>query len=336
MDKIKFAQFGLGPIGLESLRHAAAQPWLEIVGAVDHDSRKAGRPLAEVSGIGALDGLAVAASLEELFRDVAPTVIVHTASSSAAATLAQMRPALEVGVSVVSSCEELVFPALRSPALAREYDALCRHTGARLVGTGVNPGFVMDVLPICLTGVCREVEAIRIERVVDAATRRQPLQAKVGSGQPAAEFRGKLAAGRAGHAGLRESLALVAHALGWRLDAIRETAEPVIAARPLQTEFFAVAPGQVCGIHQRATGVVDGRDRLELDLQMFLGAPDPRDVVSISGRPGLRVRIDGGVAGDDATVAALVNTVPRLLAASPGLRLLNELALPAWAGGRSV
>lgn len=335
MQRTKIAQFGLGPIGLDSLRLAALHPALEVVGAVDIDPAKAGRPLAEVSGVGALDGLLVSSSLEELFRETPPAVILHTASSRAAETLAQMRPALELGVSVVSTCEELVFPALRSPALTKEYDALCRHTGARVVAAGVNPGFVMDVLPICLTSVCRDVDAIVIERVVDAATRRRPLQAKIGSGQPPASFRQELAAGRAGHAGLRESLALIAHALGWNVTEIRESAEPVVATRRVRSDHFAVEAGQVCGIHQRAVAASGGRERLVLDLQMYLGAPDPRDVVEILGRPSLKVRIEGGVAGDVATTASLVNTVPRLLAAPPGLRLPHELPLPAWTGATS-
>lgn len=335
MHRIKVAQFGLGPIGLESLQHAAQQPWLEITGAVEKDPAKAGRPLAEVTGLPALDGLTVSASLEELFREAPPEVILHTASSSAAASLAQLRPALELGVNVVSTCEELIFPALRSPALAKEYDALCRHAGARLVATGVNPGFVMDVLPVCLTGVCRTVDSILVQRVVDASTRRQSLQAKIGSGQEAATFRAKLAAGQAGHAGLRESLALIAHAMGWTLDGVTESAEPVLATREIRTAFYAVAAGQVCGIHQRATGTSKGRERITLDLQMFLGAPDPRDFVVIRGQPDLDVTLAGGVAGDTATVAALVNTVPRLWAAPAGLRLLTELALPGCAGVRA-
>lgn len=336
MKKTKIAQFGLGPIGLEALRLAVEQPWLEIVGAVDNDPAKAGRPLAEVSGLAQLDGLTVVPSLEDLFREAPPEVILHTASSRVASALAQMRPALELGVSVASTCEELIFPALRAPELAREYDALCRHTGARIVGTGVNPGFVMDLLPVCLTGVCREVESVRVERVVNASTRRQPLQAKIGSGRPADALRADLQAGRAGHAGLRESLALLAHALGWRLAAVTETAEPVVADRPIRTAFFDVARGQACGIHQRAVGVVDDRERVELDLRMYLDAAEPRDTIVIRGRPGLAVTIAGGVAGDVATIAALVNVVPRLLAAPAGLRLITELAVPAWTGARGA
>jgi len=332
MKRIKVAQFGLGPIGVEALRFAAQRPWLEIVGAVDHDPAKAGRPLTEITGLGALDGLRVARDLEALFRETPPEVILHTASSSAAATLAQMRPALEFGVSVASTCEQLIFPALKEPALAKEYDALCRHTGARVVATGVNPGFVMDVLPIALTGVSREVESIRVERVVDAATRRRPLQAKIGSGQEAEEFSDGLRSGRAGHAGLIESAALVAHAMGWTLDSLVEEGEPVLAEREIVSPFFTVPPGRVCGIRQRAVGASGGLERVVLEIAMFLGAPQPHDRIVVRGRPPLDVTVTGGVAGDDATVAALINVVPRLLAAPPGLRLATDLALPKWTG----
>lgn len=99
----------------------------------------------------------------------------------------QIEPMARAGISVVSSCEELLYPPLREPRLAKRLDQLCKQHGARVLGTGVNPGFVMDVLPVCLTGVCRTVRAIRIQRVVNAATRRGPLQKKSGSGLPPAE-----------------------------------------------------------------------------------------------------------------------------------------------------
>lgn len=332
MKRIKVAQFGLGPIGLESLKLAAQQPWLEIVGAVDNAPAKVGRPLTEITGLAALDGLKVARDLEELFRDTPPEVILHTASSSAAASLAQMRPALELGVSVASTCEELIFPALKAPQIAQEYDALCRLTGARVVATGVNPGFVMDVLPICVTAVSRSVDKIEVTRVVNASTRRQPLQTKIGSAQAAAPFREKLRDGRAGHAGLRESLALVAHAMGWTLDSISEVGEPVLAEREIRTAFFTVQRGEVCGIHQRAVGTQAGVEKIVLDIAMYLDAPNPHDRIVIAGRPPLDVVVNGGVAGDDATVAALVNVVPRLLSSVPGLRLATDLPLPRWSG----
>lgn len=332
MKKVKVTQFGLGPIGLESLRFAAQQPWIEIVGAVDNDPAKAGRSLAEFTGLGSLDGLRVSPTLEAAFRDTQPDVILHTATSRARATLEQLRPALEFGVSVASTCEELIFPALTVPDLFDEYHALCRHTGARVVATGVNPGFAMDLLPICLTGVCQSVDRIKVQRIVNATTGRRPLQAKIGCGQEPDVFRAKVRAGRAGHAGLRESLALVAHAMGWTLDSIDEICEPVIAETKIETNYFTVNIGQVCGIHQQAKGILAGVEKISLDLQLYLNAPTPRNTIEITGRPSLKLAIDGGIAGDEATIAALVNVVPRLLAAPPGIRLLTELGAPGIAG----
>lgn len=331
MKKIKVIQFGLGPIGLESLKLAAEQSWLEVAGGVDIDPAKAGRTLGDLTGVAALAGARVFPTIEALFAAVGkPDVILHTAGSSAAASFAQMRGALAEGVSVASTCEELIFPALKTPELAREYDELCRRSGARIAGTGVNPGFVMDILPICLTGVSREVRSLYVERVVNASTRRQPLQAKIGSGQNPDDFRAKFAAGKAGHAGFQQSVALLAHAMGWKLDEIRETCEPVVATSRVVTKFFDVAPGQSLGIHQKCVGLSGGETRIKLDLQMYLDAPLPHDAIVVKGRPDLNLVLNGGVAGDDATVAALINIVPRLLAARPGVRLMTELAVPAW------
>jgi 4-hydroxy-tetrahydrodipicolinate reductase len=328
MRRIKIAQFGLGPIGKESLRLAAERADLEVIGAVEIDPALAGRPAAEALGC----PLPTAARIHPTFAALTahaglPDVLLHTAGSDATRSFAQVMPALEAGVSVASTCEELIFPRLLAPERTGEIDALCRRTGARLVGTGVNPGFVMDVLPLCLTGVCREVSAVYVERVVDARTRRQPLQAKIGSGQDPAEFRARFAAGTAGHAGFRQSVALLAHGLGWRLDEIRETCEPVVAESRVVTAHFDVAPGRTLGLHQRCVGLAGGETRIRLDLQMYLGAPLPHDAIVIQGRPGLNVHLQGGVAGDDATVAALLNVIPSLLAAAPGVRLLTELPL---------
>ena len=331
MKKIKVIQFGLGPIGIEALKLAAEQSWLEVIGGVDIDPAKIGQSLAEITGGAALGGARVFPSLDALFTAVGqPDVVLHTAGSSAAASFAQMKPALDRGVSVASTCEELIFPALKTPDVAAEYDALCRRTGAKIAGTGVNPGFVMDILPICLTGVSREVKSIYVERVVNASTRRQPLQAKIGSGQDPDDFRAKFAAGKAGHAGFQQSVALLAHAMGWRIDEIRESCEPVVATSRVVTKFFDVAPGQSLGIHQKCAGLSGGETRIKLDLQMYLDAPLPHDAIVVKGRPDLNLVLNGGVAGDDATVAALINIIPRLLASVPGVRLMTELAVPAW------
>jgi 4-hydroxy-tetrahydrodipicolinate reductase len=275
-----------------------------------------------------LKGRRVFGSLEELVARAKPDLIFHTAVSSFRAAFWQIEPMARLGIHVVSSCEELVYPRLRQPKLATRLDRVCQAAGARVVGTGVNPGFVMDLLPLFMTGVCRQVRSVRVWRVVDASTRREPLQRKIGSGQSPAKFGRLLARGRAGHAGLRESLALIAHCLGWKPPRIKERAEALVAQHDIRTPYFQVKKGQTCGIHQRVEAAIRGATRLSLDLTMRLDAEEPHDAIRIEGDPPLGLLIQGGVAGDAATVAALVNAAPRLLEAPPGLRLVTDLPAP--------
>ena len=296
---------------------------------MDIDPGKIGKSLSELAGVSLLKAK-VYKSFEELAETNKPDVVLHTAGSKADVSIAQIKPMAQRGVSVVSSCEELLFPRLRAPKLADELDALCRTTGARVLGTGVNPGFVMDVLPICMTGVSRSVEHIYVQRVVNASTRRQPLQKKIGSGMDPDEMRRLFKEGKAGHAGFLESLALIGHAMGWTFTETYEIFDPVIAPYDITTKFFSVKKGQCCGIHQQVVGKVSDVQRVHMDLKMYLDARDPHDAVKITGDPPLEVRVNGGVAGDHATVASLVNAIPRILKAPPGVLLMTDIGVPAW------
>ena len=331
MHKIKIAQFGLGPIGVETLKLAATKPWATIVGGIDIDPQKIGKNLGDIIGVPGLKKAKVYASLDQLLKASKPDVIFHTAVSKIKAAVAQVEPMARAGISVVSSCEELLYPPLREPKLAKQLDAVCKKHGARVLGTGVNPGFVMDVIPVCLTGVCRNVQAIHVQRVVNATTRRGPLQKKIGSGLKPADFERLFKEGKAGHAGLKDSAALIAHCLGWKITSLTETCEAVVADHDIKTPHVEVKKGQCCGLHQYGEAKVNGKVVLTLDLKMYLDAPNPHDATQIIGEPGLNLRLDGGVAGDAATVASLINAAPRVLKAQPGLLLMTDIGVPSFA-----
>ena len=256
MNTIKVAQFGLGPIGISCINLAAEKPWIEVIGGVDIDPGKVGNSLAEVTGNKKLAAGKVFQSFDALYEQAKPDVVFHTAGSKADSAIAQIKPMAERGVSVASSCEELLYPWLRAPKLADELNALCKKSNSRVVGTGVNPGFVMDVLPVTMTGVSRAVEHIYTERVVNASTRRQPLQKKIGSGMDPEEMKRLFKEGKAGHAGFMESLHLIGHCMGWKFTEAYELFDPVVASYDIQTQYFRVQKGQCCGIHQIVIGNV--------------------------------------------------------------------------------
>lgn len=328
---MKIAQFGLGPIGIETLKLAATKPWAEIIGGIDIDPAKIGKSLGEITGLPSLAGQKVYRSLEELLAVAKPDVIFHTSVSKIKIAIEQIEPIARHGISVVSSCEELLYPKLRDPILAARLDEVCKRHGARVLGTGVNPGFVMDVLPVCLTGVCRSVKAVHVQRVVNATSRRGPLQKKIGSGLPPAEFERLFSEGRAGHAGLKDSAALIAHCLGWKITDLTETCNAVVADHDIKTPHVDVKIGQTCGLHQHGEAVVNGKVCITLDLKMYLDAQNPHDSCQIDGEPSINMTIPGGVAGDSATVSSVVNAAPRIMKAPPGLLLMTDIAVPSLA-----
>jgi hypothetical protein len=325
--KIRVVQYGVGPIGASIVRLMRQKHSLEIVGAIDSDPAKAGRDLAEVAG--ATDapwGIAVSPSASAVLAKPVD-VVVHTTSSYLPNVMDELLECISAGACIVSTCEELSYPFRKHPELSATLDTAAKEEGVALVGTGVNPGFVMDKLVLELSAVAQRVDFARATRIVDASKRRLPLQKKIGAGMTPQEFREQVAAGVIKHHGLPESIAMVADGLGFALDEITETIEPVIAAEPVKTQFLEVAPGQVAGVHQIARGIWEGEDKIFMELQMYVGARQPADTVELRGEPNLTMTIPGGTHGDLATAAIAVNTIPAILAAPAGLRTMRDLAV---------
>ena len=325
--KIRVLQYGVGPIGASIVRLMRQKAALEIVGAIDKDPAKAGRDLGEVAGASdAPWGVNIAAdSAKLLARPV--DVVIHSTSSYLPDVMDQLLECLGAGCCVVSTCEELAYPYRKHPDLSAQLDAAAKEEGVAVVGTGVNPGFVMDKLVLTLSAVSQRVEWAKAVRVVDASKRRLPLQRKIGAGMTPEEFRAQVSAGVIKHHGLPESVAMVADGLGFELDDISETIEPVIAEETVKTEFLEVARGQVAGVHQIARGMEGGKEKIYMELKMFVGAKDPADSIKLKGDPNLALTIPGGTHGDVATAAVVVNAIPSILAAQSGLRTARDLPL---------
>jgi 4-hydroxy-tetrahydrodipicolinate reductase len=325
---------GLGPIGAAVARQLAARRNFRIVAAVDVDPAKVGKDLGAVAGIGKRTGVRVAADVDAAIRKGKPEVAVLCTSSSLQKVWPQIAAVLKRKLPIVSTTEELAYPWYSNRPLARKIDAAAKKAKVAVVGTGVNPGFAMDALPIALTGICERVDSIRIERVQDARIRRLPFQQKIGSGLSEAEFAARVKARTVRHVGLTESVAMIADALGWKLDRITDEIGPKVAQAAVESQFLKVEKGQVCGIVQDGIGYREGQPAIVLHMEAYLGAPETFDAVTIEGSPRLCVKAAGGYHGDVATASITVNTIPKVLEARPGLHTMRSLALPSFAGGK--
>lgn len=330
-NTIRVVQYGLGPIGLECVRTVLRKQetgLVELVGAIDIDPEKVGKDVAELIGRPELTGILVRDDSAVALSEIKPDVVIHTTASFLELVHKQLFECVRAGARVISSTEELSFPYDRHPELSSDLDGLAREHGVAVVGTGVNPGYAMDTLALMATGVCADVTGVHVSRVVDAGKRRLPLLRKVGAGLTTHEFEEKKKTGKFGHIGLMESMLFVAKGLGWRLDRVEETLEPVVADRDQETPHLTVAAGQVAGIHHGVRGLIDSHPVLTLDLRMYVGAAEPHDSVKVVGTPPIDLVVREGIFGDTATVAALVNLLPIVLKAQPGLRTMMDLPIP--------
>lgn len=325
MKTIKVVQYGLGPIGLGIVDVLLARPWVELVGAIDVDKSKMGRDVGELLDPPRKLGVTVSDKASEVLKRARPDIVTHATSSYLQMIQSQIAEIVEHRASVVSSAEELSYPFVKHPELSKKLDALAEEKGVVVLGTGVNPGFLLDTLAVVLTGVCQKVNSIRAERVVDASRRRLPLQRKIGAGLSSAEFESMVAQGKIKHVGLPESVGLIALAMGWKLGEIQERITPVTCDAPVSSDYIKVPAGGVAGVRQVAKGILGGQELVVLDLRMYLGAKDPHDSILVDGVPPVDMVIRGGVHGDRATPAILVNALPKIQVLKPGLRTMLDL-----------
>jgi len=331
---IRVMQVGLGPIGAAVARQIVSRNGLQIVAAVDIDPQKVGRDVADVIESGRTLRVTVASDITKTIRAVKPDIAVLCTSSSLKAVVPQFLEVLKHRVPIVTTTEEAAYPAKRNRAVAKRIDEAARKARVAVLGTGVNPGFTMDALPIALSAVCERVDRIDVQRVQDARVRRLPFQQKIGAGLRLDAFAKKVDEGSVRHVGFTESIQMIADAMGWRLDTITDRVAAKVCDEPVSSEWLSIEAGQVCGIIQTGTGYVNGDAKISLRLEAYLGAPESYESVLIEGSPRIYSKVAGGIHGDVATASITVNSIPAVLAAQPGFRTMRDMRLPSFYGVR--
>lgn len=331
MRKLRVVLYGVGAVGSLIAKFLLEKEGVEIIGAVDIAKDKVGKDLGEVLGIERKLGIKVSADADALFSKVKADIAIHATSSFLKDTFPQIASIIKHGIKVISTCEELTYPYYTESEIAKKLDTLAKKHNVTVLGTGINPGFLMDTFVITLTAVCQKIEKIKAIRVMNAATRRLPFQKKIGAGLTIEEFRRKIENKQiTGHVGLEQSIAMIADALAWKLDKISvEPVEPVIAKKPVESRDIKVRAGDASGLRQKARGVMKNREIIVLDFQAYIGAEEEYDAVTIYGVPSVRQKIQPCVHGDIGTVAMVANSIPKVINAPPGLLTMKDLPVPS-------
>ncbi len=323
--KIRVAIYGVGPIGAKIASFLYERKNFDVAGAIDIDKSKKGKDIAEFAGLEKKTGVLIESDAGKVLSGKNIDVVVLTTTSSIAKIKEQVAGILSYGINIVSTCEELSYPWVTATETAREIDDLAKKNNAVVLSTGVNPGFLMDFLPIAMSGVCRSVEHITVERMQNAAQRRIPFQQKVGIGITPAEFANRVKEGTLRHVGLTESMYMIAGRMGWKLDRTEDVIEPVIAQEPMTVNGKLIEKGKVLGVKQTGRGFSQGKELITLLFTAAAGVSPAYDRTVIKGTPEMDVTIKNGVNGDIATCAIIANAIPVVLRAKPGLRTMADI-----------
>ena len=333
-DVIRVLVLGTGRMGSGIARLVLDKPGMELVGAYGRRRGRAGMDLGQAIGLERDLGLALGNDLAAVIEQTRPEIAIQATCSRVVDARDELETLVHHGVHVISIAEQLVYTACSSPSFARDLQEMAVARDVAVLGTGINPGFVLDLLIIALTGVCADVHSIKARRVNDLSPYGPSVLAAQGVGLSPAEFDRGLAEGRvAGHYGFAESIHLIGAALGWQITRIEETREPIIASIRRETPAVVVEPGEVAGCNHRAVAYREEQPVITLmhpqQVHPELEGVATEDVIEITGAPDIRLAGSPEIPGGQGTVALAVNMIPRVLSAPPGLHTMAELPVPA-------
>ncbi len=328
---ITILQIGFGPLGVQTAKYIAQKSTIQTSAVVDINTDKIGKILQSIDKE-LPENVSVFGSVKEAINQLSekPDVAIITTVSSLEKLIPQIEEVAKFGIPVISTCEELSYPWQLQPELSKKLDDLCKEHNIACLGTGVNPGFLMDYLPSVMSSVCKDIEQVTIERIQDATPRRIPFQQKIGAGLDLEAFKEKELEGTLRHVGLQESIYLLADSLGVKLDRVTEDLQPVISEKNIQTKDIHIKKGDARGVEQIGYGYQNGACKIKMHFKAAIGEPRSFDKITIKGTPSFSSEIDGGINGDIATCAITINCINSILKSPSGLQTMADIGVPGY------
>ncbi len=341
MKPIRVVQWGLGAMGSGMVKLMLEKGGLQVVGAIDKRPDAAGKDLGDVLCLGKQLGIKVSPTEKGILKKASVDVVLLAIDSFTRKCFDAMKAIVEAGIHCITIAEEMAEPYAQEPELAKELDMLAKRFGVVVIGTGINPGYVLDSLVISLSGVCHNVERIEASRINDLSCFGPTVMKTQGVGTTPEEFTQGLAMGTiVGHIGFRESISLISNALGLGVDRFEEIREPIISKTDRETPYVKVKAGMVAGCRHIGIGYRGKTEVVRLihpqQIRPEAENVDTGDYITIVGTPGINLAIKPEIPGGIGTIGIAVNMIPIVKRASPGLKRMIDLPAPSALMGPSA
>lgn len=335
MENVKVIIWGFGAMGSGMAKMLLKKKGVEIVGVCDRNKARVGKDIYEVLELERGDNkpVTITDNIVDIAKPGYADVALVATDSFTRNTFDKIKLLVEQKINVVSTAEEMAYPQAQEPELAKEMDRLAKENGVSILGTGINPGFVLDLLILALTGTCEEVDTIKAARINDLSPFGHAVMEEQGVGLTVKDFEEGVAKGKvAGHVGFPESIGMVAEGIGWQIDKIEQTREPIVTKVYRETKYAKVEAGNVAGCRQCGYGYSNGEIKIDMEhpqqILPEMERIDTGDYIWIKGTPNINMQIKPEIPGGIGTIAMCVNMIPHVINASPGLKTMLDLPVP--------
>lgn len=341
MNEIRVVQWGLGAMGGGMARLMLQKPGLKLVGGIDGRPDFLGKDLGDVLETGTQLGVTVSNRPEDVLDKAKVDLVILATTSWTKEAFPDLKKIITAGINCITITEEMAAPEAQSPELAKELDELAKQHGVTVLGTGVNPGFVLDFMVAALSGACHQVDRIEASRINDLSPYGPTVMKTQGVGISPEAFKQGVADGSiVGHIGFPESIRMISDALGLGVDRIEESREPIISSVYRETKYVKIQPGMVAGCAHIGIGYRGDKEVVKLihpqQVHPGLENVDTGDYINIFGKPEVHMAIKPEIPGGIATMGVAVNMIPHVVAATPGMKRMIDLPCPSALMGESA
>jgi 4-hydroxy-tetrahydrodipicolinate reductase len=333
MQNVKVIVWGLGAMGSGMAKMLLKKKGVDIVGAIDI-GQKLGKSLYEILEVEPGDRQdVIVGTPDEVIKERGADVILCCTDSYVKGAFDKLKFGLEKKINVISTAEEMSYPKAQSPEKAKQLDEIAKANGVSVMGTGINPGFIMDLLVILMTGCCESVDHVVSRRINSLSPFGPTVMKEQGIGMTKDEFKKGVETGElAGHVGFSESINMIADAIGWKVEKVETSMDPIITDVDRKAPHGFAAAGNVAGVAMKGSGYVNGELKIEMDHPQQIEPEQvgvkTGDYVVIKGTPNINMVNSPEVPGGIGTTSVCVNMIPHIINARPGLKTMIDLPVP--------
>lgn len=334
-ENVKVAIWGFGAMGSGMARMLLKKKGVEIVGVCDMHPERVGKSIFEVLGVekGDRKEVVINPNIDEVLTEKCCDVCLCATDSFTKKAFPRLKLALEKKVNVISTAEEMAYPKAQNPELAAELDRIAKENGVTILGTGINPGLMMDLLVVCLTGCMIDVEHVEAKRVNSLSPFGPAVMEEQGVGITVEQFENGVKDGSlAGHVGFHESVGMIADAIGWKVEKFEQQMKPIVTTVDRKSPYGFAKAGDVAGVNMTGQGYVDGEVKIDMihpqQIEPEMEGTHTGDYITIKGTPAIHMANNPEVEGGLGTIAMCVNMIPHVINAAPGLKTMIDLPVP--------